>query len=112
MEQVAIEEPATLTELIAELDERGVKHEGKPMECPVHIWACRHSSPNREANKEIDTVAYCPVCGNPYCPECGNHHVLQLSRITGYLSDVSGWNSAKKQELKDRKRYTVGGEPE
>jgi DNA-directed RNA polymerase subunit RPC12/RpoP len=47
---------------------------------------------------------YCGVCGRPICPTCGDHDVLVLSRVTGYLQDVSGWNNAKRQELKDRHR--------
>jgi len=39
------------------------------------------------------------------CPSCGSNEVDHISRITGYLQAVSGWNSAKRQELKDRKRY-------
>ncbi|NMC10158.1 MAG: anaerobic ribonucleoside-triphosphate reductase [Methanothrix sp.] len=39
------------------------------------------------------------------CPSCGSSEVDHISRITGYLQAVSGWNSAKRQELKDRKRY-------
>lgn len=39
------------------------------------------------------------------CPNCGSSDVDHISRITGYLQAVSGWNSAKRQELKDRKRY-------
>ena len=39
------------------------------------------------------------------CPNCGSVDVDHISRITGYLQAVSGWNSAKRQELKDRKRY-------
>jgi anaerobic ribonucleoside-triphosphate reductase len=39
------------------------------------------------------------------CPSCGSEDVDHISRITGYLQAVSGWNSAKRQELKDRKRY-------
>ncbi|HUS74942.1 MAG TPA: anaerobic ribonucleoside-triphosphate reductase [Methanothrix sp.] len=39
------------------------------------------------------------------CPKCGSEDVDHISRITGYLQAVSGWNSAKRQELKDRKRY-------
>jgi ribonucleoside-triphosphate reductase len=31
--------------------------------------------------------------------------VQHLSRITGYLQSVEGWNRGKRQELKDRKRY-------
>jgi anaerobic ribonucleoside-triphosphate reductase len=53
----------------------------------------------------VDGIAYCPVCKQPMCPECCSHDVSQVSRVTGYLSDVKGWNNAKKQELKDRHRY-------
>ena len=49
-------------------------------------------------------ICYCPVCGKPICP-CGSHDVSVISRVTGYLSDVKGWNKAKKQELLDRQRY-------
>lgn len=52
-------------------------------------------------------VSYCPVCGEPECPVCGSHDVAQISRVTGYLQEVSGWNTAKQQELKDRKRYDI-----
>jgi len=39
------------------------------------------------------------------CPNCGSENVDHISRITGYLQAVSGWNSAKRQELQDRKKY-------
>jgi ribonucleoside-triphosphate reductase len=39
------------------------------------------------------------------CPNCDSPEVDHISRITGYLQAVSGWNGAKRQELKDRKRY-------
>lgn len=42
------------------------------------------------------------------CPNCGSENVDQLSRVTGYIQAVSGWNNSKKQELKDRKRYEIG----
>jgi hypothetical protein len=45
-------------------------------------------------------------CGKPTCA-CGSHDVVVISRVTGYLSDVAGWNSAKAQELKDRNRVSV-----
>ncbi|MBP8676317.1 MAG: oxidoreductase, partial [Methanoculleus sp.] len=38
---------------------------------------------------------------------CGSHDVMQISRVTGYLQDVAGWNAGKQQELKDRVRYSV-----
>jgi len=40
------------------------------------------------------------------CPRCESDHLEHLSRVTGYLQSVSGWNEAKKQELKDRNRYS------
>ena len=39
------------------------------------------------------------------CPACNSQELDHISRITGYLQAVSGWNTAKKQELKDRKKY-------
>ncbi|KKH19853.1 anaerobic ribonucleoside-triphosphate reductase [Methanosarcina mazei] len=39
------------------------------------------------------------------CPKCGSGNVQHLSRITGYLQSVEGWNRGKRQELRDRKRY-------
>lgn len=56
----------------------------------------------------VESLTYCPICGAAVCPECMCHDVSQVSRITGYLSDVAGWNAAKAQELKDRIRYEVG----
>ncbi|PHP45711.1 anaerobic ribonucleoside-triphosphate reductase [Methanosarcinales archaeon ex4572_44] len=56
------------------------------------------------------------ICLNDYhitpglkdrCPNCGSENVEQMSRVTGYMQAVSGWNEAKKQELKDRKRYNA-----
>jgi methionyl-tRNA synthetase len=55
----------------------------------------------------IQGIAYCKKCGKPVCPICNAHSVVQISRVTGYYQDVSGWNEAKKQELKDRVRYSI-----
>jgi len=41
------------------------------------------------------------------CPLCNSTKVDHLSRITGYVQPVSGWNAAKKQEFKDRRRYDL-----
>ncbi|RLG26138.1 anaerobic ribonucleoside-triphosphate reductase [Methanosarcinales archaeon] len=41
------------------------------------------------------------------CPNCGSENVEHLSRVTGYVQAVSGWNESKKQELKDRQRYNM-----
>ncbi|MHC1635546.1 MAG: anaerobic ribonucleoside-triphosphate reductase, partial [Candidatus Methanospirareceae archaeon] len=39
------------------------------------------------------------------CEKCHSKNVDYISRITGYLQAVSGWNEGKKQELLDRMRY-------
>jgi len=56
------------------------------------------------------TVCLSCFCVSPglkeECPRCGSDHLEHLSRVTGYLQSVSGWNEAKKQELKDRNRYS------
>lgn len=70
----------------------------EPM-CPLDHCNCHHGI--------TESVEYCPLCGAPICPECGSHDVSQVSRVTGYLSEVSGWNQGKQQELKDRTRYKV-----
>lgn len=41
---------------------------------------------------------------NKHCPKCNSTNVEHLSRITGYLQSVSGWNAGKKQELIDRNK--------
>ncbi len=41
------------------------------------------------------------------CPKCRSENVQHLSRITGYLQSVEGWNKGKRQELLDRKRYST-----
>lgn len=69
--------------------------------CRLDHADCTHIDP-------IAKIAYCPECGQPMCPECGCHDVLTISRVTGYLQDVSGWNAGKKQELKDRHRWNPG----
>ena len=73
--------------------------EPAPM-CPRDHAHCAHDV--------VNGIAYCPECGAPMCPICGCHDVAQVSRITGYLGDVAGWNAAKRQELKDRVRVEVG----
>ena len=47
---------------------------------------------------------FCDKCGASVC-KCGSHSVETLSRITGYVQAVSGFNRAKAQELMDRTRY-------
>ncbi len=49
----------------------------------------------------------CPLCDQPVCPACGSHDVTVISRVTGYLQDLAGWNNAKQQEFRDRNRYNI-----
>lgn len=67
--------------------------------CPLDHCNCHHNI--------IEKIEYCPLCGQAICPDCGSHDVSQVSRVTGYMADVSGWNAGKRQELKDRARYKV-----
>lgn len=67
--------------------------------CPLDHCNCHHEI--------ITKIEYCPICGNAICPECGCHDVVQVSRVTGYLADVAGFNNGKKAELKDRKRTAI-----
>jgi ribonucleoside-triphosphate reductase len=43
------------------------------------------------------------------CANCKSSDVSRYSRITGYYQRVEGWNPSKKQELRDRYRYTKLG---
>jgi hypothetical protein len=83
-------------------EEEGVDFsEIDPTKCPVHQYAMQNG-------RCLDVTGHtelCPVCDNPMCPTCGSHCVDQISRITGYMQAVSGWNAAKKQEFEDRTRY-------
>lgn len=67
---------------------------------------CEQDTPSCQ-HEIVSGVAFCGKCGAAICPECGSHDVVQISRVTGYLQDVSGWNMGKVQELKDRKRYDL-----
>lgn len=65
--------------------------------CPLDHCNCPH---------DIFSVSeVCPVCGHQICPACGTHDVAVISRVTGYLQSLDGWNEAKKQEFHDRVRY-------
>ena len=79
-----------------------------PLQCPLNQWVIRNDA---KCNRElVPNTAVCPLCGNPCCPDCQNHSVDVISRVTGYLGSVSGWNAAKKQEFEDRHRYDLAGE--
>lgn len=93
-----------------------------------HVWL-GESNPDAEALLKINRklaneswigywshtkdVTMCMSCGyvggglNSKCPACGSSSVRGYSRITGYYQDVSSWNAAKRQELKDRHRVRI-----
>jgi hypothetical protein len=48
----------------------------------------------------------CPKCGEFVCP-CGSHSVFVISRVTGYLANVSSWGNGKRAEFADRQRYAI-----
>lgn len=76
-----------------------------PSKCPVHLWVRHHNA--FCAHDMLANTSVCEVCGLPCCPDCGTHHVEQISRVTGYMSAVSGWNASKIQEFEDRQRVDV-----
>lgn len=78
--------------------------EVSPPVCPNHAIALTHPP----CHATVAGIAHCSLCGEACCPVCGRHKVIQLSRVTGYIQAVSGFNEGKKQELKDRKRYSIG----
>ncbi|MFA4870919.1 MAG: anaerobic ribonucleoside-triphosphate reductase [Pedobacter sp.] len=41
------------------------------------------------------------------CPQCNGTDIDYVSRVTGYLSNVSSWNAAKQQEFHDRKEHDL-----
>jgi len=71
-----------------------------PVKCPLSKWVeYNHHACGRDL---VGGILNCPICGQPMCPDCSNHGVTQLSRVTGYIQDIAGWNAGKKQELADR----------
>lgn len=76
-----------------------------PLKCPVHQYAMQKG----RCLGVTGHTELCPVCDKPMCPTCGSHCVDQISRVTGYMQAVSGWNAAKKQEYKDRMRHKIPG---
>jgi hypothetical protein len=75
------------------------------IDCPIYFWVIHN---NAKCHREmVPNTAACPLCGRPVCPDCMNHNVDIISRVTGYLSTVSGWNDSKKQEFEDRNRYNL-----
>ncbi|MBO8153441.1 anaerobic ribonucleoside-triphosphate reductase [Thermovirga sp.] len=94
----------------------------------THVWL-GESRPDPKAlaslvrkiftNTENAQVAFSPeftVCNNcgkvqrglqEECLSCGSKNVDGITRITGYFTKTSSWNSGKKGELKDRLRVVI-----
>ena len=71
--------------------------------CPLSVWVeHNHQACGRDL---VGGITSCLICGQPMCPDCSNHGVTQLSRVTGYMGDIAGWNAGKRQELKERQKY-------
>ncbi len=78
----------------------GTEIEGKYLQADV----------DENSKKSSNGMVVCSeTCAKKYeqdLPHCGKP-MQHWSRITGYYQNVEGWNEGKKQELKDRKRYSV-----
>lgn len=90
---------------IAEFNNNNPIKVSHPSKCPFHVWVEHHHL--YCAHDVVANTSHCEICGEPCCPDCGNHHVEQLSRVTGYVGNVSGFNEGKKQEFKDRQRFNI-----
>jgi len=96
----------------------------------LHIWlgegapdarGLKEFAMNISRNTQVGYFAFTKdmsICQNDFhlmsglkdkCENCGSTDIEQLSRVTGYVQAVGGWNNAKKQELSDRMRYQVKG---
>lgn len=76
-----------------------------PGDCPLAQYVAHN---DRKCHREtVPNTESCPLCGMPVCPDCMNHAVGQISRVTGYLSNVESWGAAKQQEFKDRQRHNI-----
>ncbi len=94
----------------------------------LHIWmgeghpdskGLKEFAMNIAKNTQVGYFAFTKdmtVCMNDFhvesglkevCSNCGSDNIEHLSRVTGYIQAVDGWNAAKKQELKDRMRYSA-----
>jgi|WetSurMetagenome_2_1015567.scaffolds.fasta_scaffold00223_18 anaerobic ribonucleoside-triphosphate reductase len=91
------------------LDEDVVKQDGLDI-CPVCatqlIKMCDEDHLCQCTEELTGGTQKCPVCGEFTCP-CGSHDAFVISRVTGYLGELSGWNNGKRAEFADRTRYDV-----
>jgi ribonucleoside-triphosphate reductase len=94
----------------------------------LHIWmgegspdpkGLKEFAMNIVRNTQVGYFAFTKdmtICQNDFhvmsglherCTNCDSDNVEHLSRVTGYIQAVGGWNAAKKQELVDRQRYNL-----
>lgn len=76
-----------------------------PLDCPVQ-QLIKHNQIGC-GKKTVPNTMRCPICDSPCCPSCYSHEASQLSRVTGYISNIDGWNASKKQEFEDRTRTPI-----
>lgn len=85
-------------------------HDGKleltdSLKCPVQQWIMQN---NKACGRDMSAgIATCPICGEYMCKDCLNHKCTPLSRVTGYVAPVKGWNASKRQELRDRVKTQI-----
>lgn len=89
------------------IQEQDLDKDGNCPVCHEPVTKMCNIGPVRCEHDVVNGIAFCPECGEPVCPICKCHNVSQMSRVTGYLADVAGWNEGKKQELKDRVRWDL-----
>lgn len=72
------------------------------------LFAMDHDIPYFAVNLPIDDCLACGYSGqfNDRCPECGSEDIMQLRRVTGYLSTTyKHFNKGKQAEVKDRFKH-------
>lgn len=73
-------------------------------------YAANLGIPYLAFNFPIDTCMDCGYQGefDAECPECGSQNILQLRRVTGYLSaDYRRFNAGKRAEVEARVKHTA-----
>jgi ribonucleoside-triphosphate reductase len=71
-------------------------------------FAMDQGIPYFAVNLPIDDCLTCGYSGqfNDHCPECGSKDIMQLRRVTGYLSTTyKHFNKGKQAEVKDRVKH-------
>ena len=72
------------------------------------LYAMDYGIPYFAVNLPIDDCLACGYSGqfNDRCPECGSENIMQLRRVTGYLSTTyKHFNKGKQAEVRDRVKH-------